>query len=663
MNQTLSATPAFGTSTSAARGGRDLSGFFEHHGVWAPGVRLFRSLHFRAKALLISLAFILPTAFVSQQFFVGKAGEIEFSSSERVGVAYLDAAVPLLEAMQRQRRLSLLEVSTGAAPAELSEARSRVEGASRKLADMQTAHGERLGTAKAYIGLLDELRALPRAGAGVDPIYAAHTQGISQLLELMLAATDGSNLTLDPDLDTYYLMDGALVAIPALIESVSQLRAMALLAAGKPANSEVLRAMNVQETVGDMMDARMLAAELKLRAIHPEFVTALGMTPASAAVHKFHAVVGTTSGANAIDAAGTAALDGLYVMQRTMSAKLDSLLEARVSRVEAARNLTAGLLLLGLLVAWYLFVSFQKVLGGGLREVQRHLEAMTTGDLTTGPNPWGKDEAAALMWTLLAMQSSLRDIVTKVRGSSNAIVLASGEIASASMDLSARTEQAAANLEQSASSMEEISSTVKHTADNVTEAAQVASKNSLVAVRGGEVIGQVVATMQEIYVASSKIGEIIGTIDGIAFQTNILALNAAVEAARAGEQGRGFAVVAGEVRSLAQRSTQAAKEIKTLITASVDKVASGTKGVQGAGLTMTELVDNAKRMKDLLREISTAASEQSNGVAQVGLSVQQLDHMTRQNAALVEQTAAAASSLNNQAVDLADQVAMFRLPA
>ena len=170
-----------------------------------------------------------------------------------------------------------------------------------------------------------------------------------------------------------------------------------------------------------------------------------------------------------------------------------------------------------------------------------------------------------------------------------------------------------------------------------------------------------VASMQEIHAASSKIGEIIGTIDGITFQTNILPLNGAIEAARVGEQERGFAVVAGEVCSLSQRSAQAAREIETLITTNVDKVASGTKVVRGAGLTMTELVDNAKRMNDLLSEISTAASEQSDGVALVGSSVQQLiNHMTQQNAALVEQTAAAASSLNNQAVDLADQVAMFR---
>jgi methyl-accepting chemotaxis protein len=261
------------------------------------------------------------------------------------------------------------------------------------------------------------------------------------------------------------------------------------------------------------------------------------------------------------------------------------------------------------------------------------------------------------------MQRALRDIVGQVRGSSDSIVHASSEIANASMDLSSRTEQTAANLEESASSMEQISATVRHTADNVREAAQVASGNSQSAAHGGSVIAAVVSTMQEINTSSKKIGDIIGTIDGIAFQTNILALNAAVEAARAGEQGRGFAVVASEVRSLAQRSAQAAREIKTLITTSVEKVEAGTHIVKGAGETMQELVINARRMNDLLAEISTAAAEQSSGVTQVGVAVNDLDRMTQQNAALVEQTAAAASALKDQASGLAEEVAKFRMPA
>ena len=255
------------------------------------------------------------------------------------------------------------------------------------------------------------------------------------------------------------------------------------------------------------------------------------------------------------------------------------------------------------------------------------------------------------------------NIVSSVRTSSVSIVDASTGIAKASQDLSTRTLHSSSNLEETASSMEEISSTVKHTADSVREAAAVASSNSQTASHGGAVIAEVVSTMQGINASSKKIGDIIATIDGIAFQTNILALNAAVEAARAGEQGRGFAVVAAEVRSLAQRSAQAAREIKTLITASVERVESGAKVVKGAGDTMNELVANAQRINSLLLEISTASSEQSAGVTQVGSALNDLDHMTQQNAALVEQTATAAAGLKDQAQDLVLQVAKFKLPA
>jgi len=337
----------------------------------------------------------------------------------------------------------------------------------------------------------------------------------------------------------------------------------------------------------------------------------------------------------------------------------DDLRRATLNRLAWA----GGVFAIALLIASYLFLSFYRVMDGGLKETRRHLRAMTDGDLTTSPNPWGVDEAAQLMFDLRAMQDSLRNIVTSVRGSSESIVNASTEIASASMDLSARTEQTAANLEKSASSMEEISSTVKNTAENVHQAAQLASDNSLAASRGGAVIAEVVSTMEDINGSSKKIADIIGVIDGIAFQTNILALNAAVEAARAGEQGRGFAVVATEVRSLAQRSAQAAKEIKTLISTSVEKVESGSKVVKGAGDTMQELVANARRMNDLLAEISTAASEQSTGVSQVGAAVNELDRMTQQNAALVEETAAAASALKDQAIGLSGEVDRFKLPS
>jgi methyl-accepting chemotaxis protein len=240
--------------------------------------------------------------------------------------------------------------------------------------------------------------------------------------------------------------------------------------------------------------------------------------------------------------------------------------------------------------------------------------------------------------------------------------VSSTQISSGAHDLSARTERSAANLEQSAAAMEQISTTVRHTAGSAQDASLIAGANSSVASRGGEIIATMVQTMQGIHASSSRIGDIIGTIDSIAFQTNILALNAAVEAARAGEQGRGFAVVASEVRALSQRTASAAREIKALITTSVDQVASGTQVVQLAGSTIREIVETSQEVNRLLAEIATSADEQSRGVAQTTQAVQDLDNVTQQNAALVEQTAAAAQSLQQQAKSLAVEVSQFKLP-
>ncbi len=296
-----------------------------------------------------------------------------------------------------------------------------------------------------------------------------------------------------------------------------------------------------------------------------------------------------------------------------------------------------------------------------IRQAQAVAEAIAAGDLRHPIDIAGQDEPANLMRALQQMQHTLQTVVGEVRITSGSISVASAEIASGNQDLSGRTEQSAASLEQTASSMEQLTDTVRQTADSARTANQLASSAAQAAQRGGDVVSQVVSNMQEITASSRKIGEIIGVIDGIAFQTNILALNAAVEAARAGEQGRGFAVVAGEVRNLAQRSATAAREIKTLINASVEKVESGSRLVQDAGATMGEIVSGVQRVSDIIGEITAATSEQSGELGQVNVAVTHLDQMTQQNAALVEQSAAAAESLKDQADKLAGVVSVFRL--
>ncbi len=331
------------------------------------------------------------------------------------------------------------------------------------------------------------------------------------------------------------------------------------------------------------------------------------------------------------------------------------------SNAASGRNIMAALGLLavgfGATMAWVLSRSITQPLQRALSQAH----AVTDGDLTQHAQTTGQDEVAELHRAMDAMQSKLADLVRQVRQGVDSVSTASQEIARGNTDLSQRTEQAASNLQQTASSIEQLTSTVRQTADSASTANQLASSASAVAQRGGEVVSQVVATMNEINASSKKISDIIGTIDGIAFQTNILALNAAVEAARAGEQGRGFAVVAGEVRSLAQRSAEAAREIKSLIGASVDKVESGSRLVADAGSTMTEIVASVQRVSDIIGEISAAAAEQSGGIGQVNQAVNQLDQATQQNAALVEQSAAAAESLQDQSRQLAGVVSGFRI--
>jgi methyl-accepting chemotaxis protein len=329
-----------------------------------------------------------------------------------------------------------------------------------------------------------------------------------------------------------------------------------------------------------------------------------------------------------------------------------------------ARTLLITANLLSLLVAvvlgWRVTRSITSQLGGEPGDAAALAQAVASGDLTVHVALKDGDHTS-MMFHLSSMQSSLVKVVSRVRHGSEGVSNASSEIAQGNNDLSARTEQQASALEETAASMEELSSAVKQNAESAQQANQLALSASVVAVKGGEVVGEVVETMKGINDASRKISDIIGVIDGIAFQTNILALNAAVEAARAGEQGRGFAVVASEVRSLAGRSADAAKEIKTLINTSVERVEAGATLVDQAGTTMAEVVGSIKRVTDLMGEISAASNEQSAGVNQIGEAVQQMDQVTQQNAALVEEMAAAASSLKSQSQDLVQVVATFKL--
>ncbi len=344
-----------------------------------------------------------------------------------------------------------------------------------------------------------------------------------------------------------------------------------------------------------------------------------------------------------------------------MSAHANETMDASVARTQSNNLLLGGLAMLAAGVAVYLSSVMQRKIVAELRRAAQVTDEVASGNLRIDARSERNDEVGDLMRSLGKMTMQLNASLSEVLHASNSIGTASTEIATGNHDLSTRTEQAAGNLQQAASSMDQLTGTVKQSADSARQANQLATSAAEVAGRGGAVVAQVVTTMDDINTSSKKIADIIGVIDGIAFQTNILALNAAVEAARAGEQGRGFAVVASEVRSLAQRSAQAAKEIKGLIGASVEKVEGGARLVADAGQTMREIVGSVQRVTDIIGEITAASSEQSDGIGQINASVIQLDQMTQQNAALVEQSAAAAESLKDQATRLRQIVGKFQL--
>ena len=398
----------------------------------------------------------------------------------------------------------------------------------------------------------------------------------------------------------------------------------------------------------------------QLSGLRTKFV-AEGLKPALAALRE-----------NDLGKAGTVAVDAMRPLAEPVSSGLDALMklqlyrgkveyETALEQYRLALMIGIGSVAAGVLIAVLVGFLLIRAITRPLAEAVRVADAVAAGDLTMQIQSNSNNETGRLLQALKRMNDGLVDLVSKVRSGVDSISTGSQQIAAGNADLSQRTEEQASSLEETASSMEELTSTVKQTAENARQANQLAAGASAIAVKGGEVVGNVVSTMSGISESSKKIADIIGVIDGIAFQTNILALNAAVEAARAGEQGRGFAVVASEVRTLAQRSAAAAREIKELITDSVRRVEGGTHLVNEAGTTMGEIVSAVKRVTDIMAEITAAAQEQSSGIEQVNQAVMQMDQVTQQNAALVEEAAAAAESMQQQSHALTKAVSVFKV--
>ncbi len=666
---TAAATPA-GDRPASPRERRapEHSGYFKHHGVWAPGVRLFRNIRFRAKAAFIIAVLVLPLLLTSAGLLQGMQAQVRTVELERRGVESMKVFVPVLQGLLETRNATRASLGGVSAAADYAQAREATDAALAAMARLLETNGDPLGLGASLVKLTTAWKATASSRNGADEsgrtVFGPVTEAT---VELLTRIGDASQLVLDTELDSFYVAQGLLLALPRALEDVGQLWGWSAYVTAKGATSatDLGRAYTWASRVELGVDdaRRGFGRAIEARPSLKNALDIAGLDEITAWRKKVIEVFRAPSGdARARFDEGRAMLRVGFRGYGAALTALDAILTERSEALAVKRNAVAAIVAVALLLAGYLFFAFYLVTEGGLNEVRRHLVAMTAGDLTTNPEPWGRDEAAALMDTLRDMQASLRGIVSRVRASSETIVTSSSEISAASLDLSNRTERSAADLEETAASMEQIASTVKLTAEQASEAAEASRGNATTAQRGGQAFESVVATMDAIQASSRRISDIIGTIDGIAFQTNILALNAAVEAARAGEQGRGFAVVASEVRSLAQRSADAAREIKSLISASVGQVATGTTVVAEAARTIEELMGSARRIDALLGGITTGTSEQAQGVAQVGSAIQQLDHATQQNAALVEESSAAAESLREQAIALAKEVGRFRLP-
>ena len=599
------------------------------------------------------------------------------TQQELAGIAPAAELLRVLQLTQQHRGLSAGALSGNAAAAKAREAKQLEVDAAVRTFDLRLkAEIHDPIIVKRWPALVSDWTSLSQAVAakGVQGAesFARHTALITQQIELHDRVADHFGLTLDPQASTYHLIIGATAHLPRLTEALGQARALGTTILSKQEATLEQRIALATLAGRAQTGLRDLTLSLEKSGDTDPALAQSMQAPLAATQQSVNHVLALLNeqilksetyshSANDYFASTTQAIDTVYALNTSVGQLLGTVLTERVRQAQAALSalvVTMGLLLgLGAVLAH----RVTRAIVGAAFLAKTTVQRIAAGDLSQPIQADGDDEMAQLLHAMSDMQSALIRVVGDVRLGAENVATASTQIAQGNLDLSQRTELQASSLQQTASSMEALGATVQQNATSARQANQLAQGASEVAVRGGDVVGQVVTTMRGINEASRKIADIIGVIDGIAFQTNILALNAAVEAARAGEQGRGFAVVASEVRSLAQRSAAAAKEIKGLIATSVERVEQGSTLVDQAGTTMTEVVTSIRHVTDIMGEISAATQEQSTGVGAVSQTVTQMDHATQQNAALVEQSAAAAETLRTQANQLVQAVAVFRL--
>ena len=638
-----------------------------------------RQLLLARKFILLGLLALVMTALPTGLYFRSTAPVIANAELQNSGIAPLLALQDVVRLTQQHRGLSAgmlagnakLEVRRPETRDALTKAIAALD--ERLLASAAPYLVSQWAERKQHWLALEQAVAQRQLKPAESTVR--HTALVAELLALNSNVMDDYGLSHDTTADGYALIVAAFVNAPALAERLGQLRAQGtgLLVTGNllPENRATLAAVKdrTQELLGDMtvnLDKATAANAVfkanlgdKAQSLKDEIAKSLAMIDQDliqAAELKLAPDI--------YFQALTDAINAVYAFNTVALKDLSALLDQRANHLRHTQWAMFASLMLLLAVAATLAGLFARgilrQLGGEPDYARAVVQRIASGNLSQ-PVQLAAGDTTSLLAAMALMQTWLADVVGEVRRNADSLATASVQIAQGNLDLSGRTEEQASGLQATAAAMDQLNATVSQNADNAQQAKQLALGAASVAQRGGQSVGEVVETMKGINTSSRKIGEIIGVIDGIAFQTNILALNAAVEAARAGEQGRGFAVVATEVRNLAGRSADAAREIKGLINASVERVEQGTAQVDRAGATMTEVVAAVQRMTDIMAEISAASVEQSAGVAQVGSSVSQMDRTTQQNAALVEESAAATESMRDQAQQLVKAVSVFRL--
>ena len=626
------------------------------------------------KFALIGL--IAMCALVPPFWLVAKThlGELAAARSELSGVAPAGAVLDLIRATQLHRGTSArwlagdesLKRSRADKRTEVDEAVEKARSALAAMSD--SALGAKLESARtswASLAAAVDTRAVDNAQN-----LARHSALIGELLAVLEGITDNSGLILDPEAASYHIVSSGLVTLPRLAETLGQARARgATVLAGAEIHADerlaigslIGTAREQLATTRNELEKSIAADESLGKRLSPPLAAAVeAAQSALKQAGQIAAANGTPPNPRTYFEAMTKAVDAQYALAGAALELLNDLLSRRVAEkrneLVLVSAVVAGLAALALGV----IVLVTRSISRSVRTAVGAAEALAGGDLAYTIEASSRDEFGQLLSALRESMTRLGQVVGGIKQASDSVSTAAVQIAQGNLDLSDRTEQQASNLQQTAASMDELNATVRNNADTARQAAEMAHGASAVAIEGGQAVSRVVQTMDEITGNSKRIADIIGVINTIAFQTNILALNAAVEAARAGEQGRGFAVVAGEVRNLASRTSDAAKEIRSLIEASVAKVEIGSRQVGEAGQTMGSIVDQVNRVTQMIAAISSASSEQTAGIGQVNDAVNQLDRMTQQNAALVEESAAAAESLKQQAAQLVGAVSSFR---